>query len=138
MKISSIKQDPKKVETGIWIGDIPDFEGVRLKVRPANNPDFRQLYSQLVETTPRHLKRGGQVRDYDTKVAINARCLADTVLLDWEGFQDDEGNPLSYQPELAKQLLLDPEMVAFRDAVSWCANVAEEETRLGFEENAGN
>lgn len=138
MKISSIKTDTAKAEAGIWVGDIPDFEGVRLKVRPASNPDFRQLYSQLVETTPRHLKRGGQVRDYDTKVAINARCLADTVLLDWDGFEDEAGKPLLYTAELAKSWLLDPEMAAFRDAVSWCGNVAEEETRLGFKDNAGN
>jgi len=138
MKISSIKTNTAKVEAGIWVTDIPDFEGVRLKVRPTGNPDFRQLYSQLVESTPRHLKRGGVVKDYDTKVAINARCLADTVLLDWEGFEDDDGKPVKYTPELAKQWLQDPEMTAFRDAVSWCGSVAEEETRVGFEENSGN
>lgn len=138
MKISSIKTDPAKVETGIWVTDIPDFEGVRLKVRPTSNPDFRQLYSQLVEATPRHLKRGGQVKDYDTKVAISARCLADTVLLDWEGFEDDTGKTLKYTPELAKAWMLDPEMAAFRDAVSWAGNVADEESRLGFDDNSGN
>jgi hypothetical protein len=138
MKVNSIKIDLAKAEAGIWVGDIPDFEGVRLKVRPANNPDFRHLYSQLVETTPRHLKRGGMVRDKDTRNRIGAICLADTVLLDWEGFEDDAGKPLKYTAELAKQWLLDPEMAAFRDAVSWAGNVAEEETRLGFEENSGN
>lgn len=138
MKISSIKTDPAKLEQGVWIGDIPDFEGVRLKVRPISNPDYRQLYGQLVETTPRHLKRGGQVKDYDTRVAIGARCLADTVLIDWEGFEDDDGKPLAHDAETAKAWLLDPEMTAFRDAVAWCANVAEEEARVGFKDNAGN
>lgn len=138
MKISSIKIDTAKVEAGIWIGDIPDFEGVRLKVRPSNNPDFRQLYGQLVETTPRNKKRGGVIKDFDTKLAIGARCLADTVLMDWEGFEDDAGQPLPYSADMAKAWLLDPEMAAFRDAVSWASNVAEEEARLGFEENSGN
>lgn len=138
MKITSIKTDIAKAAAGIWVGDIPDFEGVRLKVRPSNNPDYRQLYSQLVETTPRHLKRAGVVKDYDTKVSISARCLADTVLLDWEGFEDDKDKPVPYSPELAKQWLLDPEMAAFRDAVAYAGSVAEEETRLGFGENAGN
>lgn len=138
MKISSIKADLEKVESGVWISDIPDFEGVRLKVRPSDNPDYGALYQQLVETTPRNLKRGGVVKDAETKTKIAARCLADTVLVDWDGFEDDDGKPLPYSAPLAKQWLLDPQYAAFRHAVAWAGNVAQEESRLAFEDNSGN
>lgn len=138
MKLTALKTDLGKTEAGVWIGDIPDMGGVRLKVRPISNPDYRQLYGRLVDATPRHLKRGGQVVDYQTKADIAGRCLADTVLLDWEGIEGDDGKPLEYDPELAKQYLINPEYAAFRDAVSWAANVAEEEARADFEGKSGN
>lgn len=134
MKIGSLKTDLAKAEAGIWIGDIPDMGDLRLKVRPTGNPDYRRVYAKLVETTPRHAKRGGVIVDHKIKADLSARTLADTVLLDWEGLEDDDGKPLPYSPELAKTLLLDPEMTAFRDAVAWAGGVAEEETLGGRDE----
>jgi hypothetical protein len=90
-----------------------------------------------VDATPRQHKRGGQV-DYEQRQQITARTLADTVLLGWEGLEGDDGQPLPYSPETAKDLLLDPQMLAFRDAVSWAATVAGEQALGNSEEAAGN
>lgn len=138
MKMQSLKTDPIKAKEGVWIGDIPEFAGVRLKVRPQGNPDYRALYQRLVATVPRGQKRGGVISDQAVKSQIEGRCLADTVLVDWEGFEDDSGGPLAYSQDQAKQYLLDPEMQALRDAVNWAAGVAEEEARASLEDDGGN
>jgi hypothetical protein len=138
MKMQSLKTDPIKAKDGVWIDDIPEFAGVRLKVRPQGNPDYRSLYQRLVATVPRSQKRGGVISDQAVKSQIEGRCLADTVLVDWEGFEDDYGGPLVYSEDQAKQYLLDPEMQALRDAVNWAAGVAEEEARATLEDDAGN
>ncbi|WP_173087374.1 hypothetical protein [Devosia sp. 1635] len=138
MKLSAIKTDLAKAEQGVWIDNIPDMGELRLKVRPVGNPDYRRVYGQLVDATPRHLKRGGIISDQQTKSDISARTLADTVLLDWDGLEGEDGKPLKYDPVLAKQLLLNPEYGALRDAVAWAGNVASEETTGTAEANAGN
>jgi hypothetical protein len=138
MKLGALKTDLAKVEQGMWIDDIPDMGNLRLKVRPIGNPDYRRLYGQLVEATPRDKKRGGMVTDYETKQQIAGRALADTVLLDWENLEGDDGAALAYDPAHAKKLLLDPEMVAFRDAVSFAATVAQEQSIGSAKDNAGN
>lgn len=138
MKLGSIKTDLAKVEQGMWIDSIPDMGDLRLKVRPIGNPDYRRVYGQLVESTPRDKKRGGMVTDFDTRQQIAGRALADTVLLGWEGLEGDDNQPIPYDAATAKKYLLDPEMVAFRDAVTWAATVAQEQSIGSIEEKVGN
>ena len=138
MKLGSIKTDLVKVEKGMRIESIPDMGDLVLIVRPIGNPDYRRVYGQFVDATPRDKKRGGQVTDYETKQQIAGRALADTVLLGWENLTDDDGNAIAYEAALAKTYLLDPEMVAFRDAVSWAATVAQEQSVGTAEANSGN
>lgn len=138
MKLGSLKTDLAKVEQGMWIDNIPDMGNLRLKVRPIGNPDYRRVYGQLADSTPRDKKRGGLVVDFDSRQQIAGRALADTILLDWDNLEGDDGQALSYDVALAKKLLLDPEMVAFRDAVSWAATVAQEQSVGTAEANAGN
>lgn len=138
MKLKALKTDLAKAEQGIWVDNIPDMDDLRLKVRPAGNPDFRRVYSQLSDKVPRHQKRGGVIIDHDVKSSVMARALADTVLMGWENFEGDDGKPLAYTPELAKATLLDPAYGAFRDAVAWAAQVASEETTGAAEDKAGN
>lgn len=138
MKLGSIKTDLAKVEQGMWIDNIPDMGDLRLKVRPIGNPDYRRVYNQLVDATPRAQKRGGQIIDFEVRQQIAGRALADTVLLDWDHLEGDDGQPMPFDAALAKQYLLDPEMTAFRDAVSWAATVAGEQSIGTAEDNAGN
>jgi hypothetical protein len=138
MKLGSLKTDLAKVEQGMWIDNIPDMGDLKLHVRPIGNPDYRRVYGQLVDGTPRDKKRGGQVTDFETRQNIAGRALADTVLLGWENLEGDDGKPLAYDAAKAKELLLDPEMTAFRDAVAWAATVASEQSIGNAEANAGN
>lgn len=137
MKLTSMKTDPAKVEAGMWIGDIPDMGDLKLKVRPIGNPDYQRLYGRLVDATPRQHKPGGVV-DFETRQQISARTLAETVLLGWEGLEDDDGKPLPYTADKAKELLSDPNLSAFRDAVAWAGSVARDQSIGNAEDSAKN
>lgn len=138
MKMNSLRTDPVKAKEGIWVDDIPDFPGVRLHVRPGGNPEYRSLYQRLVQAVPRSKKRGGMITDPKAKAEVDGRCLADTILLGWDGFEDDKSAPLVYSADFAKAQLIDVGMGALRDAVQYAASIAEEEARVTLDEDSGN
>lgn len=85
MKLSEIAVDIAKEEAGDWV-DIPDLQGVSVKVRSIHNADYRRLSAKLLGKLRRRLggrelmASGLPVEEADR---ITARCLLETVLLDW-------------------------------------------------------
>jgi hypothetical protein len=127
MKLGELKVNAKAAEEGAWVNNIPDMGGLRFKVRGANNRDWRKLQARLIESVPRKKRALGRL-DPDEQDRINAILLLETGLQEWEGLEADDGKPLPYSKATAKQLLDDPEMIRFREAVMWaCMTVAEQE-----------
>lgn len=124
MRLSEIQINAAAVEEGEWIGDLPEMGDLRLKVRGLNNDKYRRLQQRLIEATPRAKRPGGRL-DPAEQDRITAKCLTDTVLLDWSGLEGDEG-PIAYSAEMAKTLLTDPQYRRFRDAVIAAASRVEE------------
>jgi hypothetical protein len=122
MRLKDVKVDVEKVEDGAWVDNIPELEGLRLKVRGANNKDWRKLQARLIQSLSRAKRIAGQI-DPDVFDRINSRLLLETCLLDWSGLDGDDGKPLPYSKEMAKTLLTDPQYGRFRDGVLWAANV---------------
>lgn len=120
MKLSEIRVDSKRVEAGEWIKDIPDMGDLELLVRGIGNSDYQAMQTKLYMATPRAERTGGRL---DNKAAsrIQAQCLAATVLLDWKGVTDEQGEPVPFAKETALNLLKNPDYVAFRDGVVWAA-----------------
>ena len=137
MKMKDVAVDSGRAETGAWVDDIPDMEGLRLKVRGANNKDWRRLQMKLIQAVPRKRRMTGNLDPEDADRITNV-CLLDTCLLDWEGLDGDDDQPLPYSRETAKKLLTDPDYRRFRDAVSWAANLIAEQNAADHEEDAGN
>src|SRR5690606_9864289 len=125
MRLNDLKIDAVKFEQGDWVGDIPDMGGLRLKVRGIGNSDYRRMQSRLFEAEPRQYKVGGKLPP-ERQDNITAKCLLNTVLMDWEGLLDENGAPIPYSKELASDLLTKPEYKRFRDAVAWAASVVAE------------
>lgn len=119
MKLSEIKVDATAVESGQWIGDIPEMGNLRLLVRGLNNSDYKRMSAKLYAATPRAERPGGRLTP-EAGEKLQARCLAATVLIDWDGLEDDNG-PVAFASDLALKLLLDPSYAAFRDGVVWAA-----------------
>jgi hypothetical protein len=137
MKMKDVAVDSARAETGDWVDDIQDMEGLRLKVRGANNKDWRRLQMKLIAKVPRKRRMSGNLDPEDADNITN-QCLLDTCLLDWEGLDGDDGQPLPFSRETAKKLLTDPDYRRFRDAVSWAANKIAEEGAADHEDDAGN
>jgi hypothetical protein len=136
MKLSDATLDAERQEKGAWIGDIPELEGLSLLVRGVNNADWRRLQTKLMEAVPRK-KRIGRL-DVDEMERIQSTCLLSACLLDWKGLEDDEGQPIPYDKEMARKLLFEPEYRKFRDGVIWAATMVAETTQEEQKEAVGN
>ena len=137
MKMSELAVDADRQENGAWVDDIPEMEGLRLKVRGSNNADWRRLQARLMDAVPRKKKIGGRL-DPDEQDRIMSSCILSCCLLDWDGLEDDNGKPIPYSKEMAKKLLTEPQYRRFRDGVVWAASIVAENTVVEQEETAGN
>lgn len=137
MKMSELAVDADRQENGAWVDDIPEMEGLRLKVRGSNNADWRRLQARLIDAVPRKKRIGGRL-DPDVQDSIMSSCLLNCCLLDWDGLEDDDGNTILYDKKMAEKLLKEPEYRRFRDSVVWAASVVAENASADQEETAGN
>jgi hypothetical protein len=137
MKLSDSKVDTTRIEQGEWVDRIPELEGVRFKVRGINNKDWRKLQGRLLDAVPRRNRVGNRLSP-DEMDRMNAKLLLDTILLDWDGFEDDDGNALPYSKDLAKTLLSDPAYQKVRDGVLWAAQFVADGIASDLEADAKN
>lgn len=136
MKLSGNKIDVVKREQGDWVDNIPELQGVRVKVRGMGNKDWARMEARLVNAVPRARRlRGLEPEDRDR---INGILLRDTSLLDWEGIEGDDDKSIPYSKQQANEFLTNPEYGKFRDGVLWAASVVAEQTAAEIEEDAGN
>lgn len=137
MKLSDIEVDPIKIESGEWVGDIPEMPGLRLKVRGTGCAAYRKLQAQLIEAVPRNRRIGGKLSQEDQD-RITTACLHRVVLLDWEGLEADDDTPQPYDKALAETYLADPRYRKFRDAVTYAASIVGESQAQALQDDMGN
>lgn len=138
MKLSDTTIDVDRLENGGWVGDLPEMDGLRLKVRGLFNEQWRKMQDKLTQAVPRQRRVNGVIGPEDRERIFNA-CLRETCLLDWEGlFEDDGTTPISYSKEFANKLMTEPQYRKFRDAVSTAANNVAENNQLALEQDSGN
>lgn len=127
MDINAIKKTDDAVsaiKTGQWIGEIPQFGDVRLKVRGMTSELFTQTYSRLSRRVP------AADRDRDGSLLPNVasnilgQALHSTILLDWENITDD-GNSVEFDKALALRWLTELAYRQFADAVVYAAKVVD-------------
>jgi hypothetical protein len=136
VKISDIAVDPALIEQGDWVDNIPDMPGVRIKARGTNNADYRQLEAKLVRQIPRAQRNEGVAPEDQDRIA--GRLLLETVVLDVEGLEDDEGKPIKYSRALGEQLLLDPAFRTFQAAAAYAGGVIAGRRKAEEEADAKN
>lgn len=93
MKLSQLAVDTGKSEDGVWF-EYPHFEGVSFLIARMGNSSFSD-YLQKHRKLSRTLRSDSEMMDTLTKKAV-----AETVLLNWRGIEDDNGEPLQYTPEI--------------------------------------
>lgn len=121
MKLSEIKVDPAKIEAGAWVDEIPEFDGVRLKVRGLGCKEMQKLQRTLFDAIPRSRRPKGKVSQEDQDRILD-RCLHEVILLDWDGLQNDDDTPMAYDKAKALTFITEPAFKKFRDAVIWAAD----------------
>ena len=119
MKLSKIYgYDQDKAANGVWV-DLED--GARIKVAKIGTA----TYTQALEKASRkyRIKIRTNTLKADEAMLISAQALADAILLDWQGFETEEGTILPYSHENALKAL--KEYPTFRDTVELHANDPE-------------
>lgn len=137
MEISSLKRNAAAAAEGRWVGDIPSMPGLRLRVRGLSSPAAvacRRKKERQVERKDR--ERGGGFKP-EIEQRIAREVLHEAILLEWDGLTD-EGAPVTFDADLAGQILLDPDFDAFAGAVTWAASVVDSDTVEDGDEQAGN
>lgn len=137
MRLNEVAVDVDRGENGAWVGDIPELQGLRLKVRSSQNNDWRKLQAKLQDAVPRKKRIGGRM-DPEEMDKILSSCLLSCCLLDWEGLEDDDGAAIPYDKKMAQKLLTEPEYRRFRDGVIWAASIVSENIETDREDVAGN
>lgn len=111
--------DKHKEEDGAWI-TVNDLRGLKIKVRRLKSDASQKAYERIV----REMFGEGSLRTptkmtTDDSINVFKRQLAEGVLVDWDGLQDEEtGEEIPYSLELATELM---ELDDFRDFVAQAA-----------------
>lgn len=135
MKLSDMKVDSGRIESGDWVGDLPGLPSLRLKVRGTGNSTYRALQSKLVRAVPAAERIEGLSLAHQE--SIMTELLLQTVLVDWSGLEDEAGE-IKYSPERARELLLDPELRALRDAVATAGDIVANRRKSDLEQAEKN
>lgn len=137
MDISALKRDAAAAEAGRWVDDIPGLEDARLRVRGLNSTGVVALRSRK----ERAVSKNGRNRDGTLKPDVAMRILGEVlheaVLLEWDRLTDN-GKPLPFDSDLAKEWLSNPDYVSFADAVTYAAQVVDRGTADQAEDFAKN
>lgn len=137
MKLSSVAVDPKAVEDGEWVKDLPEMGDLELKARGQNSVAWRTHQRKLINALPRNLRNRPDGLPMKVQDGINSKCLIEAGIIDWKNLELDDGVK-SFSKELLATLINDPVNQVFRDACFIAtARVGTAETAAD-EELAGN
>lgn len=104
MDINSFGYDTEAYEEGLWVGDIPGFGDIRLKVRGQLSDHSMATRARLSREASKDLRDAeGQLTEAGA-IEINSRVIAASGLVDWQNI-DDGAEPVEFNDENVKMLL---------------------------------
>lgn len=115
MKISSVAVDPKAIEDGAWVKDLPEMDDLELKCRGQNSMAWRSVFRKEINKLPRNLRNRPDGLPLAVQDKINNKCLVEAGVVDWKNLELDDG-PKPFSKELLAALIGDPSKQIFRDA----------------------
>lgn len=93
-----------EIDDGVWIDDIADAPGIRLKVRGWSSEKVQAAKSFKERRAPRKERDATGALSHAAQIRIIRELVSDVILLDWEGLTEG-GKPLPYSRELARKWL---------------------------------
>jgi len=133
MKINQrFATDKAAEEGGVWV---EIGEGAAVKVARFGNDRHQAALDRLRKPYRNILRAGGEIpADRHTEIAIEA--MADALLLDWRGFENDDGSEVAYSREMAVWFLT--ELKDFRNQIAALAMEVESYRASALETAAKN
>ncbi len=133
MKFSDQRRNLKAENLGRWVDvKLTGYDGIALKVRGFNNPDYvRERDTLRAAQAPEDRRKNIPAADF-------AKLLREHILLDWRGYTNDDGSPMLFDADSAEAALADEELIDFRDAVAWAADVVSRDRYASAEQNSKN
>lgn len=98
MNINKFKSDINKATNGVWV---PLWDG-RVKIARADNKNYRKAFAEKLKPYRREVQN--KSLPDETLQRIVLECFAETILLDWEGFEEDD-KPLPYSKEKVIEIM---------------------------------
>lgn len=102
MKLSAFHSDPTKSEQGVWV---EVANGFKLRVARMDNIRYKLAMKSLGKPFAAQLRHAATEDDEKTVKKIMIQAMAKTVLLGWEGLEDDEGKTIPYSVEECEKAL---------------------------------
>lgn len=99
MELSERIVDANLEENGVWMDY---YDGSRLKIASIRSRRFREAKERIEKPYERLIKR--DILPKERKEELEARAIAEGLLLNWEGFQN-HGEDMPYSREAAYQLI---------------------------------
>jgi len=121
MKLSEMRVNSAAIEGGRWVALVA-FPGAEVKVRGMKSKGYRRELQRVVADLPMQDKLRLS-EDPDIADRIDIQMVSSYLLLDWRGIEDDNGDPVPFSAERAKEILSDPDMVELRDAVDYAIKI---------------
>lgn len=132
MKLNDIRLDLEAIENGVWIDNIPKCGTLRLKVRGARSKKWREVSRNIVEVSRLSGPSEDDAEKYMTALYLQAG------LVDWDGVERDDGEPIKFNVTDAEKILTDPSLVFFREGVQWAIDRASDRRLAQREADAKN
>lgn len=123
---------------GDWVDEIPDMDGIRLKVRSTNYKPFRVATAGLARRSGKKLNTDNGLNDFNI---ATGKPLAEHILLDWDGVKEN-GKPLKFDAAKALAILTAEDDFGigakFRRGVEWAGDQIADRINEVAGEAAGN
>jgi hypothetical protein len=133
MKLSNMKVDHKRSEEGEWVKNIPEMEDLELRVRGQSCVSARVMRNKLLRGLPAKVRNDPNGLPIEVLDRMEATICVDVLLLEWRHLDD-----IPYSKEKAAELLNDPDLATFREAISWAANRVGRQEAAAKEAELGN
>ena len=111
MKLSKLKTNPKKVNSGVWC----EWEGgTSFLLARTGNDAYNAEVAAFHASNRERKERKEPLVEFSV---FWPRLLARTVLLDWSGVDGEDGKPLKYTPAEGEKALADKDLKDLLDFV---------------------
>ena len=131
-KLSQFKQDITKSEEGVKV-DLGD--GLTVIVARIGNKRYQDFIRKATKPYQQAIRNKTLADSVFEKIMNEA--MADSILLGWEGMEDDQGEVIKYSKEKALEILSDPAYADFKQLVSDLANEQETFRSEAIQETVG-